>query len=331
MNPDEGPPARARGHPEPRPRTDPAGGSTRACAGPPKTAARAPASPTVHPRVRGATSASLTRTSSTRGLPVRHPWPPVSRTKPSPGPLSPFQFAELPTPGFTPARAGRTFARPPYPATAPGPPPRVRGHPYWKGRHLRFRRFVPARAGRIFARFPHPATALGLPPCPRGNPGRNQQARDRRRSTPARAGSLSSSASSALSRRVDPRARGVAVFEPHPRHCRGELTPARAGVAGHGPTGAVWHRGSPPRARGPGVVPVLAGWVLHFTPARAGSRRESDRRVGALTVHPRARGVTPRLGRRRFPGSGSPPRARGNAAPPWPRPSGPGFTPARAG
>ena len=211
-----------------------------------------------------------------------------------------------------------------------GSPPRVRG----KGHcflHLDFQKGItPARAGKSTARYSHCANfrdhpracgekcvlcelehhLQGSPPRVRGKGGARLRHHPDPGITPARAGK-------SLSMRVS-----HSTAQDHPRACGEKSAAMQNNLA---------REGSPPRVRGK---------VRHFrfllacrgiTPARAGKRRLSNRRLGRAGDHPRACGEKNVVSVPLSPALGSPPRVRGKGLDQNQHPEYPGITPARAG
>ena len=94
---------------------------------------------------------------------------------------------------------------------------------------------------------------------------------------------------------------------------------------------AAYTAGSPPRARGAGMVPAPGRVTCGITPACAGSRTSCRRSGGHGRDHPRVRGEQSAEFTRTAWVVGSPPRARGAGVDRGRRDAGPGITPACAG
>src|SRR5690606_2356595 len=110
--------------------------------------------------------------------------------------------------------------------------------------------------------------------------------------------------------RFTPACAGTSGMVPRPAHdstvhprVRGDLFASNASAGSN--------LGSPPRARGPQLLPAEAGAFVRFTPARAGTSVVRARITRPPPVHPRVRGDLHRLRGPRGLLDGSPPRARG--------------------
>ena len=213
---------------------------------------------------------------------------------------------------------------------ARGSSPRGRGTRR-EGRTARgVRRFIPARAGNATRRYPalssdpvHPRAGgerrplrdpqgrvAGSSPRGRGTPASSELRAAQIRFIPARAGNAPLGAPIIRFHAVHPRAGGERLALPF------DLEP---------------ESGSSPRGRGTPGGRGRRNRRLRFIPARAGNASARASSTRCCTVHPRAGGERPVLGRRPERSPGSSPRGRGTL------PRSPGaansqrFIPARAG
>ncbi len=189
---------------------------------------------------------------------------------------------------------------------------------------------TPARAGKSGCAFPenaaagdHPRSrgekpvrqlvspiARGSPPLARGKAYGRIQAIGTKGITPARAGKRKRSMRNWRSRRDHPRSRGEKTMIEH------IIT---VGL------------GSPPLARGKVYANGWPTWTIGITPARAGKSFQALSHPNRRRDHPRSRGEKDYLQLLKTKRRGSPPLARGKAAPATFYKTEFGITPARAG
>ena len=134
------------------------------------------------------------------------------------------------------------------------------------------------------------STASGSPPRARGKAKRNENRSRRSGITPACAGKSCT------------RSHWASPAQDHPR-VRGEKE-IRGGYLDQ-------MSGSPPRARGKGLIAPCVHNLLGITPACAGKSETIAMKCSILWDHPRVRGEKADLRRSKHPAQGSPPRARG--------------------
>ena len=194
------------------------------------------------------------------------------------------------TPGFTPARAGKSSGQ---------------------LMSLNTLQVHPRSRGEIALCLLEDWGEGGSPPLARGNLRQARGNPDAQRFTPARAGKSVMVLSFIAFTRVHPRSRGEILLQPkiereilvvHPRS-RGEIrcwnkptspsewfTPARAGKSVEDPYGLLSSRGSPPLARGNCTSISRPATNYRFTPARAGKSVLRPPTATPTTVHPREPG-----------------------------------------
>ncbi len=170
----------------------------------------------------------------------------------------------------------------------------------------------PRSRGEQCRKYTENFSRMGSPPLARGAATTFFRDKSNGRITPARAGSSGfpfhpsklhwdhpARAGSRLHHHA-----GLFHTEDHPRS-RGEQSTDAPPASPPG--------GSPPLARGAGIMHATLWCSSRITPARAGSRPPAPRASGSGRDHPRSRGEqTPRTTSRFMP-SGSPPLARGAA------------------